>query len=137
VGKALDALAKAYRIDPKRTYLLGFSEGAFLTAHCMMLHAGRIAGAIIIGGGLDRELLREEDFPKLQGKRILIAHGSRTWWSRSETARRFRRFCRRTGSRMSSSRSTAGTRCRRRCAKGCRDGCAEGDRRELKAEEPK
>jgi len=75
VGKALDALAKAYRIDPKRTYLLGFSEGAFLTAHCMMLHAGRIAGAIIIGGGLDRELLREEDFPKLQGKRILIAHG--------------------------------------------------------------
>jgi phospholipase/carboxylesterase len=76
VGKALKALREDYKVDPKRTYLFGFSEGAFLAAHCGFMHAGEVAGWVCAGGGIDKGLVKDEDFAKLKGQRILIAHGT-------------------------------------------------------------
>lgn len=76
VGRTLDALKAKYRLDAKRVYLLGFSEGAFMTAHCALMHADRLAGAVVISGGHDPSLLTEGDFENGKSVRILVAHGT-------------------------------------------------------------
>lgn len=76
VGATLDALKKKYPLDAKRVYILGFSEGAFMAAHCAMMHADRIAGAIVISGGFDPSLVTDADFEKAKSVRILLAHGT-------------------------------------------------------------
>ncbi|MCE9582648.1 MAG: tetratricopeptide repeat protein [Planctomycetes bacterium] len=76
VGRTLDALKKSYKLDPKRVFVLGFSEGAFMSAHCALLLADKIAGAIVISGGYDPSLVTDADFAKAKGLRILVAHGT-------------------------------------------------------------
>lgn len=75
IGQALEKLKSEYKLDPKRVFLLGFSEGAFMSAHTAMKSADDIAGYICIGGGLDQRLVQPGEMEKLRGKRILIAHG--------------------------------------------------------------
>jgi phospholipase/carboxylesterase len=76
VERTLKALKAKYSLDPKQVYLLGFSEGAFMAAHCGLKYADQVAGTIVISGGLDPTLVAEEDFEKAKGIRILVAHGT-------------------------------------------------------------
>jgi phospholipase/carboxylesterase len=76
VGRALRALRKAHKLDDARVYLLGFSEGAFLSAHCGFSCPEEFAGYVCIGGGVDMNLAKEAEYGDLKGKRILVAHGT-------------------------------------------------------------
>ena len=71
VGAAIDRLCEKFSIDPKRVYLVGSSEGAYLTARVLSAIPEKIAGAVFnSGGGAPGGSLE-----KWKGKRILIAHG--------------------------------------------------------------
>ncbi|KAF0245603.1 MAG: hypothetical protein FD180_1471 [Planctomycetota bacterium] len=76
VERALKSLKEKYPVNPKKVYLLGFSEGAFMAAHCGLQYADQISGTIVISGGHDPSLVAEADFEKAKGIRILIAHGT-------------------------------------------------------------
>ncbi|MEK7468546.1 MAG: alpha/beta hydrolase-fold protein [Planctomycetota bacterium] len=76
VERALKFLKEKYPVNPGKVYLLGFSEGAFMAAHCGLRYADQIAGTIVISGGHDPSLVVEEDFVKAKGIRILVAHGT-------------------------------------------------------------
>lgn len=76
VERALKFLKENYPVDAKKVYLLGFSEGAFMAAHCGLRYADQISGTIVISGGHDPSLVAEEDFAKAKGIRILVAHGT-------------------------------------------------------------
>ncbi|MBI2923754.1 MAG: dienelactone hydrolase family protein [Planctomycetes bacterium] len=87
VAAAIDRLQEKFSIDAKRVYLVGSSEGAYLTARCAMAFPDRLAGFVFnSGGGAPGGALE-----KWKGKRILIAHGVNdgviSWRSAAEFAR--------------------------------------------------
>lgn len=75
ISRALKQLGEAYTLDGKRIYLMGFSEGGFMSSQAGLKYGDRIAGFVCIGGGLDGRVAKTADFSKLKGKRILVAHG--------------------------------------------------------------
>jgi predicted esterase len=53
VLSVLDAVLKAYPVDPKRVFLMGFSQGGFLAYTAALKHPERFAGVIPVGTWLD------------------------------------------------------------------------------------
>lgn len=71
IERTIDKLSATYSIDPKKVYLVGSSEGAYLTARCMSAFPEKLAGAVFnSGGGAPGGSLE-----KWKGKRLLIAEG--------------------------------------------------------------
>jgi polyhydroxybutyrate depolymerase len=50
VVKLIDERVKKGEVDPKRVYLVGFSNGAFLAWQIACTHADKIAAIVVIGG---------------------------------------------------------------------------------------
>ena len=76
LGFIAEALA-AYGGDPARVYLLGFSQGAILSASVTLTAPERIAGAVLMSGRvLDeiRPLIAPAE--RLVGKPFLVVHGT-------------------------------------------------------------
>lgn len=75
VDRFLDEILAAYPIDPRRLFLLGFSQGSLLSMCFALTHPSRAAGVIAQSGylpvGVDLEINEEE----LKGKPFLLAHG--------------------------------------------------------------
>ena len=75
VDRFLDEILDAYPIDPRRLFLLGFSQGSLLSMCFALTHPSRVAGVIAQSGylpvGVDLEINEEE----LKGKPFLLAHG--------------------------------------------------------------
>ena len=70
--KLLDALAKEFKIDPKRVYVTGQSMGGFGTWSIITQHPERFAAAVpICGGGEPRDAAKAKDIP------IWAFHGSK------------------------------------------------------------
>jgi phospholipase/carboxylesterase len=63
-------------VDPKRRYLLGFSQGGYFAGYIGIKEAHRLAGLVIMGARvksevLGRELERARDLP------VLLLHGKK------------------------------------------------------------
>lgn len=61
--------------DPRRVYLLGFSQGAILSLALAARAPQLVAGVVAVSGYLDPELLPEQ-MPSFEGLPILQLHGS-------------------------------------------------------------
>ncbi|MEK7468548.1 MAG: dienelactone hydrolase family protein [Planctomycetota bacterium] len=87
VEKAIAKVQAALSIDAKKIYLVGSSEGAYLTARCVSAFGEKLAGAIFNSGGGNPGGSLE----KWKGKRLLISHGVKdpiiTWKMQAEFAR--------------------------------------------------
>jgi len=72
----LRALPDAYSIDPKRLYLLGFSQGAIVSSALAMIIPDAIAGVVMHSGYVAAEHTDLELNPAgLASKPFFVAHG--------------------------------------------------------------
>jgi phospholipase/carboxylesterase len=72
----LEELPKAYGIDPRRLYLLGFSQGAILASALAMMMPEAIAGVVMHSGYMAAQHAGLELDPAgLVGKPFFVAHG--------------------------------------------------------------
>jgi phospholipase/carboxylesterase len=69
----LDQAVAAYPIDPKQIYLLGFSQGAYMSGMLTIAQPDKIAGAIMLSGFLPDVQGKEG---VLNGKPFFVAHGT-------------------------------------------------------------
>lgn len=61
LDSARDHLVKTYRVDPRRTYVAGFSKGGWMSGF-LLQRDPKIAGAIILGAGHNFEIQRPRKF---------------------------------------------------------------------------
>jgi len=76
IGFIAEALA-AYGGDPARVYLLGFSQGAIMSASVALTEPELIAGTVLMSGRIPEEI-RPQIAPteRLAGKSFLVVHGT-------------------------------------------------------------
>ena len=76
LGFIAEALA-AYGGDPARVYLLGFSQGAIMSASVALTEPELIAGSVLMSGRVPAEI-RPQIAPaeRLAGKPFLVVHGT-------------------------------------------------------------
>jgi phospholipase/carboxylesterase len=72
----IDEILAAYPIDPKKLFLLGFSQGSLLSMCYILTHPGRVAGVIAQSGYIPNGVTLEIDKTGIQGKPFLLAHGT-------------------------------------------------------------
>jgi phospholipase/carboxylesterase len=74
---AISNLIDTYDADPKRVYLMGFSQGAIMSLGIALTHPKTIAGAVIMSGRLlpnvAANIAATED---LKGLPIMVVHGT-------------------------------------------------------------
>ncbi len=67
----------AYGADPSQVYLMGFSQGAIMSASIMLTQPKLIAGAVLMSGGILPEILPlRAPAEDLRGFPVLLVHGS-------------------------------------------------------------
>jgi len=74
IANLVSDLKRRYQID--RVFLLGFSQGAFLTYTTGIRHHDLFTGLIVFGGGLEEDGLTDEELAAGKDLRIFIAHGN-------------------------------------------------------------
>jgi phospholipase/carboxylesterase len=75
VGFIAEALA-AYGGDPARVYLLGFSQGAIMSASVALTEPELIAGTVLMSGRIPEEIRPQiAATERLAGKPFLVVHG--------------------------------------------------------------
>ncbi len=67
-------LKKEYRIG--QTWLLGFSQGAYLSYVIGLKNPKTFDGFLACGGGLVKDVLRDKDYKAAKKMKILISHGN-------------------------------------------------------------
>jgi predicted esterase len=69
----LDELCRRFPVDPARTVVLGYSQGAGVATHFLLTHPDRACGLVGLAGGL-AEAYRG-DLSRLSGKEVLWVTG--------------------------------------------------------------
>ncbi len=73
----IDELIAAYGIDPRRVYLLGFSQGAIMSLSLALTQPDKVAGVVAMSGRILPEILPlVAPPPALAGLPILVVHGT-------------------------------------------------------------
>jgi phospholipase/carboxylesterase len=73
VGELVDA----YLVDPRRVYLMGFSQGAMMSLSLMLSQPEMVAGIVAMSGRLPAELLADvRDIDAFSGLPVLVTHGT-------------------------------------------------------------
>ena len=73
----IDELIEAYHLDPKRVYLMGFSQGAIMSLSLALTRPDKLAGAVSMSGRILPEVLPLMAAPEaLKGLPIFVAHGT-------------------------------------------------------------
>ena len=72
-----DELIYAYSADPRRVYLLGFSQCAMMSLSLMLSQPSKVAGVVAMSGRLPAELLAQvADASALAGLPVFVTHGT-------------------------------------------------------------
>lgn len=72
----IDELIEAYHVDPKRVYLIGFSQGAIMGLSIALTRPDKVAGIVVMSGRLLPEIRSMiADPTALTGLPIFMAHG--------------------------------------------------------------
>jgi phospholipase/carboxylesterase len=72
----IDELIEAYHIDPKRVYLMGFSQGAIMGLSIALTRPDKVAGIVVMSGRLLPEIRSMiADPTALTGFQIFMVHG--------------------------------------------------------------
>jgi phospholipase/carboxylesterase len=75
IATFVEEAAAAYGADPARVYLLGFSQGAIMSAAVALTRPELVAGAVLMSGRVRPEHLPPIDAARLVGKPFLVVHG--------------------------------------------------------------
>jgi phospholipase/carboxylesterase len=70
----VSAAVAHYGLDATRVYALGFSNGASIAASTMLLHAGVLAGGLLLR---PRTIVEPAELPDLSGAPVLVIAGQR------------------------------------------------------------
>jgi phospholipase/carboxylesterase len=72
----IDELIEAYLVDPKRVYLMGFSQGATMSLSIALTRPDKVAGIVVMSGRLLPEIRSMiADPTALTGLPIFMVHG--------------------------------------------------------------
>jgi phospholipase/carboxylesterase len=72
----IDEAVAAYGADPRRVYLMGFSQGAIMSASVALTEPERVAGAVLMSGRILPEIRPLIAAPeRLAGLPVLLIHG--------------------------------------------------------------
>lgn len=72
----IDEAVAAYGADPRRVYLMGFSQGAIMSASVALTEPERVAGAVLMSGRILPEIRPLIAAPeRLEGLPVLLIHG--------------------------------------------------------------
>ncbi|MDQ3930865.1 MAG: phospholipase, partial [Chloroflexota bacterium] len=71
----IEGMVPAYDIDPQRLYLLGFSQGAVMSAALCLTLPEKIAGAIMHSGYVPVDAGLDLEPERITGKPFFVAHG--------------------------------------------------------------
>ena len=67
----------AYDADPKQVYLMGFSQGAIMSASVALIQPELVAGAVLMSGRIPPEIRTHiASHEKLSGLPLLVVHGT-------------------------------------------------------------
>ena len=67
----------AYDADPKQVYLMGFSQGAIMSASVALIQPELVAGAVLMSGRIPLEVRTDiASHEKLSGLPLLVVHGT-------------------------------------------------------------
>ena len=73
----IDEVVKAYGANPKQVYLMGFSQGAIMSASIALTRPDLVAGAVLMSGRVLPEIQPSMASPEqLQGLSFLVVHGT-------------------------------------------------------------
>lgn len=77
IGQFIDEAVKAFGADPRRVYLMGFSQGAIMSEAVALTQPERVAGAVLMSGRTLPEIAARPASPEaLTGLPILVLHGT-------------------------------------------------------------
>ena len=71
----LDDIQKSYPVDPRQTYLLGFSMGAVMAYALSLTKPGRIKGVVAHSGYIPEDTSLQFQWGGLQDTSFFVAHG--------------------------------------------------------------
>ena len=75
--RVIDELVAAYEVDPRRVYLMGFSQGAIMSLSVALTRPDKVAGVAAMSGRLLPEVRPLIAAPEeLEGLPILLVHGT-------------------------------------------------------------
>ncbi len=67
----------AYNADPKQVYLMGFSQGAIMSASIALIQPELVAGAVLMSGRIPPEIRTHiASHERLSGLPLLVVHGT-------------------------------------------------------------
>ena len=73
----IDQAVKAYGADPKRVYLMGFSQGAMVSLALLFAQPEMLAGVVCMSGSLPNDVLgKMDDTHKFDGFPMMVVHGT-------------------------------------------------------------
>lgn len=73
----IDEVVAAYGADQRQVYVMGFSQGAMMSAGVTLTRPDLIAGAVMMSGSVPPELVSMIGDPaKVAGKPFLVTHGT-------------------------------------------------------------
>jgi phospholipase/carboxylesterase len=74
--KFIDEVTQSYGVDPRRLYLMGFSQGAMMSFSVGLRWPDKVAGIVAMSGRLPEQVLAEISQPEtLRGMPVFVAHG--------------------------------------------------------------
>lgn len=74
--KFIDELVAAYQLDPRRVYLMGFSQGAIISQSIALTRPDKIAGVVAMSGRVLPEVLPLQAKPEtFDGLPVMVVHG--------------------------------------------------------------
>jgi len=76
VDRFLAAAAERYPIDPRKTVLLGFSQGGVVAYELTLRDPGRFAGLVALSSWLPEELVTGAGAPRLENLPVFVTHGT-------------------------------------------------------------
>jgi phospholipase/carboxylesterase len=75
VDHFIEEILAAYPIDPRKLFLLGFSQGSLLSVCYTLANPARVAGVIAQSGYIPNGVDLEIDEASLRGKPFILTHG--------------------------------------------------------------
>lgn len=75
LGEFIDGMVRAYNIDPGALYLVGFSQGAVMSAAVALTMPQKVQGVVMHSGYVPVESSLNFDLEGAVGKPFFIAHG--------------------------------------------------------------
>jgi phospholipase/carboxylesterase len=75
IDKFITELMNTYPIDPKRFFLMGFSQGSMISMSYLLTHPQRVAGVIAQSGYIPLENRFLINDVEVTGKPVIMTHG--------------------------------------------------------------